>query len=80
VNNTLEVERTANVIWNLNDAFEFDIVATPQALENRIKAPVGMKRSAENFPFLPFNWPRRRPAVNIPALQVGLRNQGMLAA
>ena len=37
VNNTLEIERTANVLWNLNDKFDFRIVGSPEELENLIK-------------------------------------------
>ena len=34
----IDVQLLGGAVSNLNDAFEFDIVATPQALENRIKA------------------------------------------
>jgi hypothetical protein len=37
VNNTLEIERTANVLWNLNDKFDFRVVESPEALETLIK-------------------------------------------
>lgn len=37
VNNTLEIERTANVLWNLNDKFDFRIVESPEELEKLIK-------------------------------------------
>ena len=37
VNNTLEIERTANVLWNLNDKFDFRIVESPNELEKLIK-------------------------------------------
>jgi hypothetical protein len=37
VNNTLEIERTANVLWNLNDKFDFRIIDSPEALEKLIK-------------------------------------------
>jgi DUF2075 family protein len=37
VNNTLEIERTANVLWNLNDKFDFRIVESPEELERLVK-------------------------------------------
>ena len=37
VNNTLEIERTASVLWNLNDKFDFRIVESPEELEKLIK-------------------------------------------
>lgn len=41
INNTLQIRRTANVIWNVDDpAFEFKIVGSPQALESAIRNKV----------------------------------------
>src|SRR5204863_473749 len=37
VNNTLEIERTANVLWNLNDKFDFRIAESPEALDTLVK-------------------------------------------
>jgi DUF2075 family protein len=37
INNTLEIERTANVIWNLNDKFDFRIVNSPYELDTLIR-------------------------------------------
>jgi uncharacterized protein len=37
VNNTLEIERTANVLWNLKDKFDFQIVGSPNELERIVK-------------------------------------------
>ena len=37
VNNTLGIQRTANVIWNQADEFDFKILLTPQALEEAIR-------------------------------------------
>jgi hypothetical protein len=59
VNNTLEIERTANVIWNLNDAFEFDIVVTPHALEDRIKSAAQNGHTARVT--AGFCWPWSKP-------------------
>ena len=38
VNNTLEIERTANVLWDFNEAFDFKVVDSPVALEAAVKA------------------------------------------
>ena len=37
VNNTLGIQRTAHVMWNQADEFEFKIMPTPQSLEAAIK-------------------------------------------
>lgn len=37
INNTLDIERTANVIWEGNESFEFDIFQTPEALDAAIR-------------------------------------------
>lgn len=37
VNNTLEIERTPSVIWNLNEPFEFKIFDSPQSLDGAIR-------------------------------------------
>lgn len=40
VNNTLEIRRTANVLWNVNEPFEFRILDSPYSLETAIKEKV----------------------------------------
>ncbi|MBM3763408.1 MAG: DUF2075 domain-containing protein [Acidobacteria bacterium] len=37
VNNTLEIERTANVLWNLEEPFEFRIADSPEQLDEWIR-------------------------------------------
>jgi DUF2075 family protein len=37
INNTLAIKRTANVIWDNQEAFEFKIMDTPEALEDAVK-------------------------------------------
>lgn len=37
INNTLEIERTANIIWEGDESFEFRIFNSPQTLETAIK-------------------------------------------
>jgi uncharacterized protein len=44
INNTLGIERTANVLWDGAEGFDFRIVSSPQALEEEIK-----KRAAHGF-------------------------------
>jgi hypothetical protein len=38
VENTLELDRTPTVLWNLKDSYEFRIVESPEALEAAIRA------------------------------------------
>jgi len=40
VNNTLGIERTANVLWNLAEDFEFRICSSPEELEESVRAKV----------------------------------------
>jgi hypothetical protein len=59
VNNTLGIERTANVMWEGNEAFDFRIIDSPEALEVAIRA-----RSAEGFSArmtAGFCWPWSKP-------------------
>jgi len=35
--NTLGIERTANVLWNKNEAFDFQIMSSPEQLDSAIK-------------------------------------------
>lgn len=41
VNNTLEIERTPTVLWNLDQPFEFRILESPEALDEAIHARLG---------------------------------------
>lgn len=45
INNTLEVERTANVLWNLNEPYEFRIASSPHELERLITNKVASGKS-----------------------------------
>ena len=40
INNTLGIERTANVLWDQHEEFDFRIFSSPQDLENAIKLKV----------------------------------------
>ena len=46
VENTLELERTPTVLWNLNDAFEFRIVSSPEALDAAVHERLAEGRKA----------------------------------
>ncbi len=59
VNNTLGIERTANVLWEPSDAFDFQIFDSPQSLEQAIRA-----KAAEGFTArmtAGFCWPWSKP-------------------
>jgi len=38
VDNTLELERTPTILWNLQDAFEFRILDSPEALDGAVRS------------------------------------------
>jgi DUF2075 family protein len=59
VNNTLGIQRTANVMWNQADEFDFKIMPTPQALEGAIREKLGTKSTARLT--AGFCWPWSRP-------------------
>lgn len=40
INNTLGIRRTANIMWNRHDAYDFQIFPTPESLETAIKSKV----------------------------------------
>jgi len=44
VNNTLGIERTANVLWDCSDDFDFRVFDTPEALDDAVRA-----KAAEGF-------------------------------
>ena len=46
VDNTLDIRRTANVIWNLREPYDFQIFDTPESLDSAIRAKVDQKYSA----------------------------------
>ena len=59
VNTTLDIQRTANVLWSVSDPFEFRIFASPQALEVAIRERVEQKSSARLA--VGFCWPWSKP-------------------
>ena len=59
VNNTLGIQRTAHVMWNQADEFEFKIMPTPQSLEAAIKGQLERKFTARLT--AGFCWPWSKP-------------------
>jgi hypothetical protein len=56
IENTLEIERTANVLWNANDKFEFEIVDSPQALDNIVRSKLEAGNSARLMAGFCWDW------------------------
>ena len=62
INNTLGIQRTANIMWNRHDAYDFKIFSTPESLETAIKRKVEEKSTARIT--AGFCWPWSKPAPN----------------
>lgn len=63
INNTLEIERTANVLWRTNDeAYDFKIFSSPQEVEAAIRAKASEGQSARMT--AGFCWPWSDPRPN----------------
>ncbi len=56
IENTLEIERTANVLWNVNDKFEFGIVDSPQALDKIVRSKLEAGNSARLMAGFCWDW------------------------
>jgi DUF2075 family protein len=59
VNTTLDIQRTANVLWNIADPFEFRIFDSPQSLELAMRRKAEQKTSARLT--AGFCWPWSNP-------------------
>ena len=59
INNTLDIERTANVIWEGDESFEFRILPSPQALDDAIREKARMDNTARMT--AGFCWPWSDP-------------------
>jgi len=59
INNTLDIERTANVIWEGDESFEFKIFASPQALDEAIREKAKIGNTARMT--AGFCWPWSNP-------------------
>ncbi len=56
IENTLGVERTANVLWNSNDNFEFAIVDSPKRLDELIREKIAEGHSARLIAGFCWEW------------------------
>jgi len=61
VNNTLGIERTANVMWDGSEGFEFRIFDSPEALEAAIRARFAEGFSARLTAGFCWKWSKPRP-------------------
>jgi DUF2075 family protein len=61
VNNTLEIERTANVLWNMEDKFDFQIVPNPTSLDSLIREKVGEGVTARMTAGFCWQWSKPNP-------------------
>lgn len=59
VNNTLGIERTPHVMWNQADEFDFEIMPSPQALEDAIRKKLATTSTARLT--AGFCWPWSNP-------------------
>jgi len=59
VNNTLGIARTANVLWESSDAFDFQVFDSPQSLEHAIREKAEAGHSARMT--AGFCWPWSKP-------------------
>jgi DUF2075 family protein len=59
INNTLDIERTANVIWEGDESFEFRVYPSPQALDEAIREKARMGNTARMT--AGFCWPWSAP-------------------
>ncbi|MCX5787380.1 MAG: DUF2075 domain-containing protein [Elusimicrobia bacterium] len=59
IDNTLDVRKTANILWKTNEAFDFKIFDSPQELENAIRAKAADGASARMT--AGFCWPWSDP-------------------
>lgn len=59
VANTLELERTPQVLWDMNDDFDFDIVSSPVELDSWIRSMATLEYSARLV--AGFCWPWSKP-------------------
>jgi phage repressor protein C with HTH and peptisase S24 domain len=56
IENTLEIEHTANVLWDANDKFEFRIVASPEELDRAIRRKLAEKNTARLMAGFCWKW------------------------
>lgn len=56
INNTLGIKRTANVLWDLKEEFDFKIFNSPEALENAIREKAKNKTTARMTAGFCWSW------------------------
>ncbi|MEI8314721.1 MAG: DUF2075 domain-containing protein [Verrucomicrobiota bacterium] len=56
IENTLEIERTPNVLWNSNDKFKFEIVDSPKALDSTIRSELAKGNTARLLAGFCWEW------------------------
>ncbi|OFW58187.1 MAG: peptidase S24 [Actinobacteria bacterium RBG_16_64_13] len=61
IDNTLGVERTANVLWNKNEAFDFRILDSPEELETAIREKLAEGNTARLAAGFCWEWSDPRP-------------------
>ncbi len=61
IETTLNIERTANVLWNKNEGFDFRIMESPQALDAAIKARVAEGNTARLMAGFCWEWSNPKP-------------------
>ena len=61
VNNTLGIERTANVIWTGEESFEFRIIDSPEDLEDKIRQKVNQGFKARLTAGFCWKWSHQMP-------------------
>ena len=61
IDNTLGIRRTANVLWEGNESFDFRIYGTPQALEDAVRKKAGEGFTARMTAGFCWEWSNPRP-------------------
>ena len=65
INNTLGIQRTPNVMWNLADEYDFRIFSAPQELEREIRTKVDAKFTGRLTAGFCWPWSKPKPDGNL---------------
>lgn len=65
VNNTLAIRRTANVIWEEKEGFEFKIFNSPEALEHAIREKISQGNTGRMTAGFCWPWSKPDPSGNL---------------
>jgi DUF2075 family protein len=72
IDNTLGIRRTANVLWEGNDSFDFRIFDSPQALEDAIRRKVSENHTARMTAGFCWEWSKPLHDGNlVPDVEIG---------